>query len=65
MRIVTGTISHETHVMSNISTGLDEFKNRKLLIGNELFNDFTGTATPAGGIIEGCRMHENRIGGER
>jgi microcystin degradation protein MlrC len=43
--------------MSNISTGLDEFKNRKLLIGNELFNDFTGTATPAGGIIEGCRMH--------
>lgn len=57
MRIVTGTISHETHVMSNISTGLDEFRSRRLLYGDELFSEFTGTATPAGGIIEGCKRH--------
>jgi microcystin degradation protein MlrC len=41
--------------MSNISTGLDEFRNRRLLYGGELFRDFTGTATSAGGIIEGCK----------
>ncbi len=57
IRIVTGTISHETHVMSNISTGLAEFRSRRLLYGNELFEDYSGTATPAGGIIEGCRRH--------
>ena len=51
MRIVTGTISHETHVMSNILTGLDEFRSRRLLYGDELFDEFTDTATPAGGII--------------
>jgi len=55
MRIVTGTISHETHVMSNISTGLAEFRSRRLLHGDELFIEFSGTATPAGGIIEGCK----------
>jgi microcystin degradation protein MlrC len=55
IRIVTGTISHETHVLSNISTGLDEFRSRRLLYGNELFREFTGTATAAGGIIEGCK----------
>jgi|APSaa5957512622_1039677.scaffolds.fasta_scaffold00765_9 microcystin degradation protein MlrC len=57
MRIVTGTISHETHVMSNILTGLDEFMSRRLLYGDDLFKEFTGTATPAGGIIEGCKRH--------
>jgi microcystin degradation protein MlrC len=41
--------------MSNISTGLEEFKSRRLLHGEELFRDFSGTATPAGGIIEGCK----------
>lgn len=57
IRIVTGTISHETHVMSNISTGLNEFKSRRLLYGKELFRDFSGTSTPAGGIIDGCKRH--------
>ncbi len=57
MRIVTGTISHETHVLSNIRTGLEEFRKRRLLYGDELFEDFTDTKTPAGGIIEGCKKH--------
>jgi len=43
--------------MSNISTGLDEFMSRRLLYGDELFEEFTDTATPAGGIIEGCKRH--------
>ena len=57
MRIVTGTISHETHVLSNIITGLDEFRKRRLLNGDELFDEFTDTKTPAGGIIDGCKKH--------
>jgi microcystin degradation protein MlrC len=57
MRIVTGTISHETNVLSNIVTDLDEFRKRRLLYGAELFEHFNGTKTPAGGIIDGCRAH--------
>lgn len=57
MRVVTGTISHETNVLSNISTGLEEFRKRRLLYGEELYEHFTDTKTPAGGIIEGCKRH--------
>jgi microcystin degradation protein MlrC len=61
MRIVTGTISHETNVFSNINTNLDEFKKRKLLYGDELFKEFEGTKSPAGGIIEGCKHNEYEL----
>ena len=57
MRIVTGTISHETNVLSNIRTDLEEFRKRRLLYGDELFERFDGTKTPAGGIIEGCKLN--------
>ena len=57
MRIVTGTISHETNVLSTIRTDLDEFRKRRLFYGDELFEHFDGTRTPAGGIIEGCRQN--------
>ena len=51
MRIVTGTISHETNVFSNIATDLEEFKKRCLVYGADVFDRFSGTKTPAGGII--------------
>ena len=57
MRIVTGTISHETNVLSTIKTDLEEFRKRRLYYGDELFEHFDGTRTPAGGIIEGCRQN--------
>ncbi len=57
MRIVTGTISHETNVLSTIRTDLEEFRKRRLLYGDELFENFKGTRTPAGGIIAGCEKH--------
>jgi len=57
LRIVTGTISHETNVLSNIRTDLEEFRKRRLLYGDEVFERFDGTRTPAGGIIDGCRLN--------
>ena len=57
MRIVTGTISHETNVLSNISTDIEEFRKRHLFHGDEVFQHFEGTKTEAGGIIEGCRQN--------
>jgi len=57
MRLVTGTISHETNVFSTIRTGIDEFKKRLLLRGDEVFDHFRGTKTPVGGFLEGCREH--------
>ncbi|MBD3206709.1 hypothetical protein GF319_10260 [Candidatus Bathyarchaeota archaeon] len=61
MRIVTGTISHETNVLSTIKTDLEEFRKRRLLYRDELFEYFDGTSTPAGGIIEGCNQHNYEL----
>ena len=57
MRIVTGTISHETNVLSNIATDLEEFRKSRLFYGADVIDQFSGTKTPVGGIIEGCRAH--------
>ena len=50
MRIVTGTISHETNVLSNIATDLEQFRKRRLLYGEEVFDYHRGTKTPVGGL---------------
>jgi len=55
MRLVTGTISHETNVLSGIKTDLEEFKKRRLLYGEDIIEFFDGTRTPVGGFINGCR----------
>ena len=57
MRIVTGTISHETNVLSNIETDLEQFRKRRLLYGEEVFDYFRGTKTPVGGLMDGCERH--------
>jgi microcystin degradation protein MlrC len=57
MRIVTGTISHETNVLSTIRTDLEQFRKRLLLRGEEVFDHFRGTRTPVGGLIDGCANH--------
>jgi len=57
MRIVTGTISHETNVLSNIATDLEQFRKRRLLYGEEVFEYHRGTKTPVGGLMDGCATH--------
>jgi microcystin degradation protein MlrC len=57
MRIVTGTISHETNVLSNIATDLDQFRKRRLLYGEEVFDYHRSTKTPVGGLMDGCESH--------
>ncbi len=57
MRILTGTISHETNVLSNIVTDLEQFRRRRLLYGEEVFDYHRGTKTPVGGFLDGCEFH--------
>ena len=57
MRIVTGTISHETNVLSTIRTDLEQFRKRRLLTGEEVFDYHRGTRTPVGGLMDGCERH--------
>jgi microcystin degradation protein MlrC len=57
MRIVTGTISHETNVLSTIRTNLEQFNRRLLLRDDEVFDHFRGTRTPVGGLMDGCERH--------
>ena len=57
MRIVTGTISHETNVLSTIRTDIEQFERRLLLRGEEVFDHFGGTKTPVGGLMDSCANH--------
>jgi len=57
LRIITGTISHETNVLSNIATDLEQFRKRRLLYGEEVFDYHRGTKTPVGGLMDGCASH--------
>ena len=56
-RIVVGTFSHETNVLSNIKTDLSEFKKRHLFHSDEILTHFMGTKTAAGGLIDGCERN--------
>jgi microcystin degradation protein MlrC len=56
-RIVLGTFSHETNVLSNIKTDLSEFRKRHLFTGDEITAHFRGTKTAAGGLIDGCEKY--------
>jgi microcystin degradation protein MlrC len=56
-RLVLGTFSHETNVLSNIETDLTEFQKRHLIYGNEIPAHFRGTKTAAGGLIDGCERN--------
>ena len=56
-RIVLGTFSHETNVLSNIKTDLSEFRKRHLFHGDEIPPHFRGTKTAAGGLIDGCEKN--------
>ncbi|MDP2899682.1 MAG: M81 family metallopeptidase [Candidatus Bathyarchaeota archaeon] len=56
-RIVLGTFSHETNVLSNIKTDLSEFRKRHLVHGDEIPAHFRGTKTAAGGLIDGCERN--------
>jgi len=55
MRIVTGAFSHETNVFSTARTSLEEFRNGRLLYGDEIISFFNGTKTPMGGFMDGCK----------
>lgn len=57
MRVITGTISHETNVYSTIITDLEEFSKRKLLYDDDVLKEFKGTKSPVGGIIDGCNRY--------
>jgi len=45
LRVVTGSISHETNTFSSVKTGLDKFKDHTFLIGEEMFEVFAGKRT--------------------
>jgi microcystin degradation protein MlrC len=52
MRVVTGSIAHETNTFANTRTGLSEFKERGIYIGDEMFKIFEGKKALASGFID-------------
>ncbi len=55
MKILTGMISHETNVFSNIVTDLRKFEERTLLRGREGLDFYAGTRSPIGGFIDASK----------
>ncbi len=51
-RILIGSMFHETNSFWPIHTGIEEFKKRDLLFGDDLTKKFRNTHTPLGAFIE-------------
>jgi microcystin degradation protein MlrC len=52
MRILVGGIKHETNLFSNILTSMREFRERELLLGDEIPAELAGTSTEIGGFLQ-------------
>lgn len=57
MKILTGMVSHETNVFSNIPTDLSKFEERRLLRGDEGLDFYTGTRSPIGGLVAAAETY--------
>lgn len=58
MRVVTGTISHETSTFTPVATTWENYEEHfGYLRGQEILDTFRGTNTPVGGFIEGAEAH--------
>ena len=59
MKIVTGTISHETSTFTTVKTNWDSYRKERFgyLKGNEIFDKFRNTNTAIGGFLAGAQNH--------
>ena len=58
MRVVTGTICHESSTFTPVATTWESYRERfGYLRGQEILDLFAGTNTPTGGFIEGAKAH--------
>ncbi|MBI3944746.1 MAG: M81 family metallopeptidase [Armatimonadetes bacterium] len=57
MRIVTGTISHETNTFSNIPTDLEEFGKQGISLGSDALARFAGTNSIEAAYLDAARQH--------
>jgi len=57
VRIVTGTISHETNTFSNIPTNLDEFGKQTVGLGDDIPRRFEGTPSIEAAFLDASRRH--------
>lgn len=59
MRVVTGSISHETSTFTTVQTTWESYRNRRFgyLRGEEVLGTFADTNTAIGGFVAGCEAH--------
>jgi len=57
-RIFVGSFAHETNTFWPRKTGVDEFKNRYYITGQELETYFSNTKTPVGGFIDVLKQYD-------
>jgi len=57
VRIVTGTISHETNTFSNIPTNLDEFGKQTITLGDDIPKRFEGTESIETAFMDASKRH--------
>lgn len=59
MRVITGTIAHETSTFTTVATTRDSYRNERFgyLRGEEILSKFRGTNSAIGGFIDGAEKH--------
>ena len=57
MKVLTGTISHESNSFSNIATGLTQFQESRLFAPHVAVDKLDGTNTVFGGFLGAARKH--------
>lgn len=57
MRIIIGSLIHETNTFSSVETTIDSFKEWDLSYGDDIINKHRGVAYYLGGMIDECDAH--------
>ena len=59
MRVVTGTICHESSTFTPVATTWESYRNEGFgyLRGEEIFAKFRGSNSPIGGFLDGAEKH--------
>jgi microcystin degradation protein MlrC len=60
-KIAVGMISHETNVFSPVPTPLQSWKDRVLVIGNDLIKKYSGTKSAVGAFLEAAAKNDWEI----
>lgn len=56
-RVLIAQFMHETNTFSKLSTTLEDYRRQRLVEGDAIVPNFTGTRNELGGFIDAAKLH--------